>query len=94
MRTADLTASDIYRGVAHPFARYMHRNPVERSLVEKPEDWTWSSFRHYLLGEEGVVEIESHWTARKREIQGEYPKVALKNKTELPHPPPKRRAEG
>jgi putative transposase len=74
--------------------RYMHRNPVERSLVEKPEDWTWSSFRHYLLGEEGVVEIESHWTARKREIQGEYPKVALKNKTELPHPPPKRRAEG
>ena len=26
--------------------RYMHRNPVKRGLVEKPEDWPWSSFRH------------------------------------------------
>ncbi len=24
--------------------RYMHRNPVKRGLVEKPEDWPWSSF--------------------------------------------------
>ncbi len=28
--------------------RYMHRNPVKRGLVEKPEDWLWSSFRHYM----------------------------------------------
>jgi len=28
--------------------RYFHRNPVIRGLVEKPEDWPWSSFRHYL----------------------------------------------
>jgi putative transposase len=27
--------------------RYIHRNPVRRGLVEKPEDWKWSSFRHY-----------------------------------------------
>ena len=27
--------------------RYIHRNPVRRGLVEKPEDWQWSSFRHY-----------------------------------------------
>jgi len=26
--------------------RYIHRNPVKRDLVEKPEDWEWSSFRH------------------------------------------------
>ncbi len=25
--------------------RYMHRNPVHRGLVLKPEDWPWSSFR-------------------------------------------------
>jgi len=25
--------------------RYMHRNPVKRGLVAKPEDWEWSSFR-------------------------------------------------
>ena len=38
--------------------KYMHRNPVKRGLVEKPEDWAWSSFRHYSTGEDGVVEIE------------------------------------
>jgi len=32
--------------------RYMHRNPVKRGLVERPEDWKWSSFRHYVTGEE------------------------------------------
>ena len=47
--------------------RYIHRNPVKRGLCEKPEDWPWSSFRHYALGEAGVVEIESEWTARRRE---------------------------
>lgn len=50
--------------------RYIHRNPVTRGLVERPEDWAWSSFRHYLTGEPGVVEIESHWTARRRERKG------------------------
>ncbi len=53
--------------------RYIHRNPVRRGLVEKPEDWLWSSFRHYLYGEEGIVEIESEWTARKRENTGLQP---------------------
>jgi putative transposase len=37
--------------------RYMHRNPVARGLVEKPEDWRWSSYRHYLLDEPGPVRI-------------------------------------
>lgn len=46
--------------------RYMHRNPVKRGLVEKPEDWPWSSFLHYSTGVEGLVEIESHWTAFRR----------------------------
>jgi len=47
--------------------RYIHRNPVKRGLCERPEDWGWSSFRHYAIGCEGRVEIESEWTARKRE---------------------------
>jgi putative transposase len=37
--------------------RYMHRNPVEAKLVTKPEDWRWSSFRFYLLNEQGPVTI-------------------------------------
>jgi putative transposase len=47
--------------------RYMHRNPVKSGLVEKPEDWAWSSFRHYALGAIGTVEIESFWTAARRD---------------------------
>ena len=47
--------------------RYIHRNPVKRGLCDRPEDWQWSSFRHYATGAEGRVEIESEWTARKRE---------------------------
>ena len=35
--------------------RYMHRNPVQRGLVLKPEEWLWSSFRHYAFGESGPV---------------------------------------
>src|SRR5712691_8247762 len=50
--------------------RYIHRNPVRRGLVEKPEDWKWSSLLHYATGAEGVIEIESRWTARKRERKG------------------------
>ena len=49
--------------------QYIHRNPVKRGLVARPEDWAWSSFRHYKTGDEGVVEIESHWTAAKRGCQ-------------------------
>jgi putative transposase len=47
--------------------RYIHRNPVKRGLCERPEDREWSSFRHYATGIEGRVEIESEWSARKRE---------------------------
>jgi len=50
--------------------RYIHRNPVRRGLVSSPEDWPWSSFRHYVSGIDGLVEIESQWTARKRERIG------------------------
>lgn len=46
--------------------RYMHRNPVKRGLVARPQDWPWSSFRHYATGLAGVVEIESQWTAFRR----------------------------
>ena len=43
--------------------RYMHRNPVKRELVERPEQWTWSSFRAYLYGETEPVRVEfQEWT--------------------------------
>ncbi|HLJ76078.1 MAG TPA: transposase [Acidobacteriaceae bacterium] len=50
--------------------RYIHRNPIRRGLVDRPEDWTWSSYRHYLTGEPGPVEIESAWTEYTRRVNG------------------------
>ena len=58
--------------------RYMHRNPVKRGLVERPEDWPWSSFRHYLMGEPSVVEIESEWTWKKRMAMGIVPQMRIR----------------
>lgn len=47
----------------------IHRNPVRRGLVAKSEDWPWFSFLHYATGAVGRVEIQSQWTARRREQQ-------------------------
>ena len=58
--------------------RYIHRNPVQRGLVRSPGNWAWSSFRHYMSGVEGVVEIESQWTARKREQMGSWSGLEVK----------------
>ena len=45
--------------------KYIHRNPVARELVNRPEDWVSSSFLHYATGVMGTVEIESEWTATR-----------------------------
>ena len=56
--------------------RYIHRNPVNRGLVAKPEQWAWSSFRAYAYREKGPVRVNfQEWElkikARKRESFGE-----------------------
>ncbi len=43
--------------------KYIHRNPVRRGLVVSAEDWKWSSYRHYLTGEDCGVKIEC-WRSR------------------------------
>jgi putative transposase len=55
--------------------RYIHNNPAKRGLVANPEEWAWSSSRHYASGEESMVEIESLWTAKRREALGVYPAI-------------------
>jgi putative transposase len=66
--------------------RYIHRNPVNRGLCERPEDWEWSSFLQCATGREGRVLIECEWTAREREREaGRLPSVI-----ELPHSSQKR----
>ncbi len=38
--------------------RYVHRNPVRRGLVERPEEWVNSSYLTYLNREQRTVRIE------------------------------------
>jgi putative transposase len=38
--------------------RYMHWNPVKRGLVDRREDWEWSSYRFYAEGIAGAVQID------------------------------------
>ncbi len=34
---------------------YMHFNPVRKGLVEKPEEWRWSSYNNFSLDKEVVA---------------------------------------
>ncbi len=37
---------------------YIHTNPVKRGLVERPEDWYWSSARAWLTGHDEPIAID------------------------------------
>jgi putative transposase len=36
---------------------YMHQNPVRAGLVDKAEDWTWSSAGYYAMGRSAGVPV-------------------------------------
>jgi len=59
----------IWQGGYHPVAitsraffdeklEYIHNNPVKKGFVEQPEHWKYSSARNYLLGDDGLIEID------------------------------------
>jgi putative transposase len=37
--------------------RYIHRNPVTRGLVAKPEEWQWSSYQAYATNNAHPLQI-------------------------------------
>ena len=37
---------------------YMHGNPVQRGMVTSPDQWPWSSFRFYFLGDDSVLPMD------------------------------------
>ena len=49
---------------------YIHRNPVQRGLVSRPEDWAWSGYPHYVTGAPGTVEIERFGVALEEKLDG------------------------
>ena len=43
--------------------RYIHLNPTSDNLVDRPEDWPYSSYREYLSGvEDGLCEFSEFFT--------------------------------
>ena len=37
---------------------YCHANPIKRGLVERAEDWRWSSYRFHTLGDVGMLAMD------------------------------------
>lgn len=37
---------------------YCHKNPVTRGLVDRPEDWPWSSYRYFELDDVSVLKMD------------------------------------
>jgi putative transposase len=46
------------------FMKYIHNNPVKRGLVQRPEDWPWSSYRDWEGLAKGPIplDMESLWS--------------------------------
>ena len=41
--------------------RYIHNNPMRWGLVDRPEDWLYSSYRALELGETGPLTLDASW---------------------------------
>jgi hypothetical protein len=37
---------------------YIHNNPVKAGLVEKPQNYKWSSYRSLYLGDDEVLKVD------------------------------------
>lgn len=48
-------------GILRTKLNYIHFNPVKHGLVERPEDWKWSSATDYLLGRPGPIFVFRDW---------------------------------
>jgi len=38
---------------------YIHNNPVEAGLVERPEDYRYSSVRNYIFGDHSILRVDT-----------------------------------
>ncbi len=37
---------------------YVHKNPITRGLVDRAEDWIWSSYRYYGSGDDSLIRMD------------------------------------
>nr|CDQ31397.1 Transposase [Virgibacillus halodenitrificans] len=57
-------------------SRYIHRNPLEAEMVQKPESYPWSSYRYYLHttrhGKLRMAAIFDHFSGEEWEKRRKY----------------------
>ena len=41
--------------------RYIHLNPLRANLVERAEDYGYSSYHNYISGQDWLIEIDRDW---------------------------------
>jgi putative transposase len=41
---------------------YIHNNPVKATIVEKSEDFIYSSARNYILDDQSLIEVTTDWS--------------------------------
>ena len=37
---------------------YTHKNPITRGLVDRAEQWQWSSYRYYELDDSSILKMD------------------------------------
>ncbi|MCH7808094.1 MAG: hypothetical protein IIB60_02615 [Planctomycetes bacterium] len=37
---------------------YIHKNPITRGLVERAEQWVWSSYRYYEYDDDSIIAMD------------------------------------
>ena len=42
----------------HAIVNYVHHNPVKRGLVNRAEDWRWSSARDWMLNSDSPLGVD------------------------------------
>lgn len=75
-----------------PLSRYVHLNPVRAKVVERPEQYRWSSYSGYIGKGEEFEWVEYSWILsqfgrgriRARRKYREYTEEALKKRVERP----------
>jgi putative transposase len=53
-------------------SRYIHLNPVKAKICSRPEEYAWSSYRHYLQGDEDLKWVTTSRTLRSFQNKLDY----------------------
>jgi hypothetical protein len=41
--------------------KYIHNNPIRAGIVEKAEEYKYSSARNYIYGDQSILFVELSW---------------------------------